>query len=268
MATSTIKRPIIEPYHLEAICKIIANTETGLTGTEIGKILGDCKIKDTDPIMTKWKRLYNAFIHKQNKDQCSNSILNFLHHAMQPSRYLWKNEIFEQRRNDLNKSLSFIGIEMTNKAIFREVSKATTISEAEERANHFKFKLQNRNVHSKIFDYCNAELLAENYFHSVFEAVKSIADRIREMTGYQTDGATLIDAVFSTTNPQIRFNMLSNDNERSEHLGLANIIKGLFGIIRNPTAHKPKIKFIIEEEEALDVMTTVSFVHKKLDKAL
>jgi uncharacterized protein (TIGR02391 family) len=116
--------------------------------------------------------------------------------------------------------------------------------------------------------YCKAELLVDNYFHSVFEAVKSIADRLRQMTGIHADGNALADVVFSTNNPLVRINLMSNDTERSEHIGLCNLIKGLFGLIRNPTAHVPKIKFAINEEEALDIMTIVSMVHKKLDKAL
>lgn len=267
MASNEIKRPVIAAYYLEGICKVIADTSNGLTGGEIGKILGDCKIKDTDPLLTKWKRLYNAFADVQNKQQCSNAVYNFLYQAMHPSRYIGKHELFETRRHELNKQLSFVGYEVTTKATFREVKRTTTISEAEERASHFKFKLENRNVHSEIFRYCNAELLVENYFHSVFEAVKSIADRIRGMTGYHADGSALIDAVFSTANPQIRVNNITNDTERSEHLGLANMIKGLFGLIRNPTAHEPKMKFIILEDEALDILTTVSYVHKRLDKA-
>ena len=66
----------------------------------------------------------------------------------------------------------------------------------------------------------------------------------------------------------IRINGLIKDTDRSEHIGLSNMIKGLFGLIRNPTAHEPKIKFLIEEDEALDVMTTISYIHKKLDKVL
>ena len=73
---------------------------------------------------------------------------------------------------------------------------------------------------------------------------------------------------FSTNNPLIRINLLRNDTERSEHLGLMNLIKGLFGVIRNPIAHEPKVKFIIEEDEALDLMTMISYIHKRLDKHL
>jgi len=262
------RHPSIQPHNLEPICQIIASTTDGLTGSEIGKILSDCGITDTDPGMTKWKRLYNSFIHSQNKHLCSNQILKFLSTAMQPSRYLGNEGLYHSRLNELNKSLSFIGLELTDQAKYRIVEKAKTLSEAQQRASHFKYKLEQRNVHLTIFKYCNEELLKENYFHSVFEGVKSIADRIRAMTGLYADGNQLIDAAFSTQNPLIKINHLQNDTHRSEHIGLSNLTKGLFGLIRNPTAHTPKIKFVIEEDEALDIMTTVSYIHKLLDKVV
>ncbi|HEY9000471.1 MAG TPA: TIGR02391 family protein [Mucilaginibacter sp.] len=268
MPSEVTKHPIIPPYHLESICQTIAATSEGLTGTEIRKILGDCGIKDTDPEMTKWKRLYNAFVHYQNRNQCSNQILNFLSYSMQPSRYLGKDELFHFRLNELNKCLSFIGVELTKEARFRKINKARTLDEAQQRASHYKYKLELRNVHPEIIKYCKAELLVENYFHSIFEAVKSIASRIRSTTGLYADGTALVDVAFSTANPLIRINLLENDTHRNEHLGLANIIKGLFGLIRNPTAHTPKIHFVIDEEEALDIMCIISLVHKKLDKAI
>lgn len=262
------KRPMLESYILESVCKIIADTNSGLSGTEIGKILADNGIKDTDPTITKWKRLYNAFSGWQNEHQCSNHILKFIQHALHPSRYLGTTEIYIHRLHEVNKALSFVGIELQENGKFKIVDKANTLSEAQQRANAFLYKLENRNVHSILLQYCKAELLVDNYFHSVFEAVKSIADRLRRMTGSQTDGNALVDLVFSTSDPRVRINLISNDTERSEHIGLSNLIKGLFGLIRNPTAHAPKIKFAITEEDALDIMTTISMVHKKLDKAL
>ena len=88
------KQPIIQPYHLEGICQTIAATAEGLTGMEIGKILRDYRISDIDTGLTKWKRLYNAFVNEQNRNQCSNQILNFLSFSMQPSRYLGKDELY------------------------------------------------------------------------------------------------------------------------------------------------------------------------------
>jgi len=262
------KRPCFEAYQLESICQAIGATEDGLKGTEIGKILLDSRLTDPTPGITKWKRLYNAFVEFQNTYQCSNQILIFILNAMQPVRYIGKENLFQYRRNEINKRLSFIGIELTEKGGFKEVDKAVTISEAEQRASHFMYKLKARNIHQEIIKYSNAELLVENYFHSVFEAVKSIADRIRMMTGLVADGHALINVAFEINNPLVRLNLLQNDKDRSEHNGLANLIRGLFSYIRNPTAHKPKITFVIEEDDALDIMTVISLIHKRLDKVL
>jgi uncharacterized protein (TIGR02391 family) len=260
--------PSIQAFHLEAICKSIADSNNGLTGSEIGHILAQCQIVDTDPTLTKWKRLYNAFVNWQNHNSCSNYILNFLRHALQPSRYIGKEEQFQARRHDINKCLSFIGVEISDRGTLLKTDTATTLLEAQQRASHYKYKLENRNVHLEVFKYCNSELIVQNYFHSIFEAVKSIADRLRAMTGLYADGNALAETAFSTVKPLIQINFLKDDTDRNEHIGLMNMIKSLFGLIRNPTAHKPKIKFVIEEDEALDIMTIVSFVHKKLDKTV
>jgi len=263
-----IKQPPFEAHILEGICRTIGDTADGLSGTEIGQILLNSKIPDIDPQNTKWKRLYSSFAAWQNQYQCSNHILRFVQDALQPVRYIGKEEIFHNRRLEVNKRLAFIGTELTEEGKFRLVDKAKTISDAEQSASRLKHKLQNRNVHLAVFEYCRAELLLENYFHSVFEATKSIAERIRNMTELCADGNALVETAFSTTNPLIKINNLISDTDRSEHIGLSNLIKGIFGLIRNPTAHEPKIKFEITEEEALDILNTISYIHKLLDKAL
>ncbi len=99
------------------------------------------------------------------------------------------------------------------------------------------------------------------------EAVKGIASRIRNSTGLGSDGAELIDETFKLSNPCIIINSLKTDTERSEHSGFSNLLKGIFGMFRNVTAHAAKIEWPILEEEAYDLLTLVSLVHKKLDKA-
>lgn len=253
---------------LESICRTIADTSFGLTGSEIGKILADSGIEDIDSLNTKWKRLYNAFVTWQNKNQCSNHILKFIQNALQPVRYIGNEDVFLDRINEINKRISFIGFELSEKGKYKKVDKTNTISEAEQRANRLKYKLEQRNAHNHIFLYCKAELLVENYFHTVFEATKSVAERLREMTGLTNDGNQLAEVAFSTDNPLIKINNLTTSTDRSEHIGLCNLIKGVFGIIRNPTAHEPKIRFVIEEEVALDLLTTISYIHKRLDKQI
>ncbi|MCO6490845.1 MAG: TIGR02391 family protein [Phaeodactylibacter sp.] len=260
--------PPIKSEILESICKIVADTNRGLTGTEIGKILGDSKIPDIDPTNTKWKRLYNAFADFQNKKQFSNNILSFIQKSINPARFIGRKEEFEDLRFELNKVLSFIGLELKETGKFSKTKISTTISEAEKRANRFKHKLQERNTHPEIYNYCRAELLAENYFHSVFEAAKSVADKIREKTGLTEDTVPLIEKAFSIKNPLIKINDLKTETDESEQKGFSNLLKGMFGTFRNTTAHAPKIKWEINEEDALDMMSLISLIHRRLDKSI
>jgi uncharacterized protein (TIGR02391 family) len=46
-----------------------------------------------------------------------------------------------------------------------------------------------------------------------------------------------------------------------------NLVKGLYGTIRNPLAHNPKAEWGMTEQDALDILTMISLVHRKLDQA-
>ncbi|WP_281227433.1 TIGR02391 family protein [Flavobacterium aquiphilum] len=256
----------IDSGTLEGLAKILADTEKGLTGTELSKFIPEAGLTDIDPLNSKWKRLYNSFADYQNRNQNSNNILKFINLSLKPSRFIGQNDKFETIRAELNKRLSFIGLQLNQNGVFNLVAVATTITEAEQRVNRFKSKLENRNIHSKIYDYCNSELITENYFHSVFEAVKSIAEEIRQKTNLTLDRAELIDKALSVTNPLIKINSLQTETEQSEQKGFSNLIKGVFGMFRNTTAHAPKVVWAINEDEALDIMTTISLIHKKLNK--
>lgn len=58
--------------HLEAACRVLADTERGLSGTQIERLLQEIKVADTSPGMTKWKRLFNALAGAQNQHQVGN----------------------------------------------------------------------------------------------------------------------------------------------------------------------------------------------------
>jgi uncharacterized protein (TIGR02391 family) len=47
-----------------------------------------------------------------------------------------------------------------------------------------------------------------------------------------------------------------------------NLMKGFFGTFRNPTAHAPRIAWKITEQDALDMMTVASLLHRRLDDAV
>jgi len=119
-------------------------------------------------------------------------------------------------------------------------------------------------MHQEVHKYCRKELMQKNYFHAVFEASKGLAQRIRELSGEQAEGAALIDKVFSVEKPILAFNSLRTETEKSEHKGFAALLKGCFAAVRNPLAHEPKILWN-GEDDAADYLTLISLLHRKLD---
>jgi uncharacterized protein (TIGR02391 family) len=220
--------------------------------------------------MTKWKRLYNAFVEYQNAKQFGNHVVGFIHKAMNPVRYTSQPQVFDQRRHDLNQVLAFAGMHLGDDGKLRHTNQASTISEAKEKADRLHSALGGRHVHEDVLRFCRAELLQENYFHAVFEAMKSVAAKIREISGLTSDGADLVRDAFALgndSNPILAINPLATETDKGEQRGFVNLLIGLFGVIRNPLAHNAKIEWEMSEQDALDVLTMASLIHRKLDKA-
>lgn len=255
---------------IESISKILGDTQDGFTGTEISKLLSECKIIDPRLNSTKWRRLYDSFYQKQEVDRCANNIVFFIQHAMKPSRHYDSLDWFNDTRFKLNRVLSFEGLHLQEDGMVSKTKKSSTISEAAARAYKLKESLVARKVHPDILFFCKEELLVDNYFHSVFEATKSVAEKIRNKTELQSDGAGLVDEAFAFKNqiPFLALNSLQSESEQSEQKGFMNLLKGLFGTFRNTTAHAPKIVWKIEELDALDILSLVSLIHRRLDKAV
>lgn len=253
---------------LEMICDILGDTYNGFSGSEIHRFLIQAKIDDIsekEQFLAKRKKLFNAFADFQKKHQCSNNILNFIAIVLSPSRYVNNQEEFERLRNAVNQQLAFVGYELKEDGQYREIEKANTISDVQIKANNLKQELEKRNAHQEVFKYCKAELLQNNYFHSVLEANKGLFQRIRDLSEIQKDGIKLIEEVFST-NPILIINNYQSVSEKNEHTGFCNLLKGLCSLFRNPTAHEPKIDWEITKQDALEILGIISYCHRRLDK--
>lgn len=132
---------------LEALCKVLADTETGLTGSEIGHTLAQIGVIDTDPTMTKWKRLYNALAEDQNKRQSGTSVLSFIAKALHPTRYINDRDHYDLMLRGVNIVLAFHGLEFRDDGKFQTIKPVSTLAEAETRAQKLKTSVSDRNLH-------------------------------------------------------------------------------------------------------------------------
>jgi len=66
----------------------------------------------------------------------------------------------------------------------------------------------------------------------------------------------------------LAINPLADESQISEQRGFANLVKGMFGMFRNTTAHAPKLLWNMSKKDAEDLLTLASLIHRRLDAAL
>lgn len=85
--------------------------------------------------------------------------------------------------------------------------------------------------------------------------------------GGTDDGEKMVDAALSGSSPLLSINALATESPRSEQSGFANLIKGRFGMFRNPSAHEARILWALSKKDAEDLLSLASLIQRRLDAA-
>lgn len=271
--------PSISQEQLKAICDIIGETNQGLSKSDITIKLGQCSIELVDdgyrsngPTystgLNKRNWLYNCLANEVNMSKKLGKIYNFIENALNPVHYTSEDNRgkYSYLLEEVNKVFLLAGLEVGASGKLYAVSKAETLDEVDKRVKSMARKLADREIHDEVKKYCIKDYLRKDYFDAVFEAAKGVAQRVREITGLETDGGTLFQTAFKKSDPYLYFNLLKTESEISEFIGLKELLESIFHLVRNPAAHTPKINWNVEESKALDVLTLISVAHKYLDE--
>lgn len=263
----------LEPFDeavIEGIAAVIGATATGFTGGEIAALLQRSRVPDPGE-MTKRHRVSQALMQEQVRTRSGVCVIAVLTTAMKPVRWSSDRAGFDAMRQELNAVLAYAGLSVETDGRVHRRSVARTHDQATATSRRLRDELQRRNGHAEVFRYCTRELVADDCFGAVFEATKGLAERLRQMTGVDQDGHGIVDATLALSavgGPMVAFNSLRTDTERNEQKGLMNIMKGVFSAFRNPTAHEPRLFWHVSEADALDLLSTLSLVHRRLDDAV
>ncbi|MFF3459719.1 TIGR02391 family protein [Streptomyces sp. NPDC002730] len=251
-----------------AVAGVLGDTAQGLTGREIGQLLAAVRVPEVEG-GNKRDRLAGALLAQQARQQVSNCVIAFITAAMAPVRYAQQPQTFSRRQDDLNEVLVHVGLRVNDEGKLAKGAAAATLNQAAQHASSLRSELRRRSTHPEVLRYCTLEILAKNPFHASLEAVKSVGDRLQKLTGQGLDGARLVDAVLMPGQGTARVAVNTNATvpELDEQKGLANLVKGLFSMYRNPAAHEPRLHRTVTDEELLELLTTLSMVHRRLDGA-
>lgn len=259
--------PLFSTSQLEAICNVLADLNDGLTGAEIGALLQEKNIADPYPAVIKRLRLYEALRQQQELDGCGNNIASLVLAAMNPARYQDNEELFTRRLERLNAVLGLDGYQISPDGKLKVVPSSRQTTEAQERARRLRGELVRRGVHPNVLRCCLPELLTENCYPVVYQAVRGLEEQIREKTGLNLEGPELVEQAFGLRiGPLLAFNTLQSEPERAEHLSIAALIKNLVSVFRG-TAVEIHSAWAINETEAIDLLTLASMLHRRIEKA-
>jgi len=185
--------------------------------------------------------------------------------------YDWLMTLFNQKISDTEKLQYFqtflVNITPTNKQgdinqILSECGISLAIKQSDDGSG-----FDARNFHAEVIKHARDLFLKESYFHAVFEAAKAYNVAVKNKSGLSDlDGQSLMNKAFSSQNPVIWLTLCKTETEKNIQDGYRFIAAGLMSAIRNPTAHEPALSFPIGREDALDILSLISYLFRWLDK--
>lgn len=120
------------------------------------------------------------------------------------------------------------------------------------------------NIRKELWSAIESTYKAENYSHAIVDAWHYLRDTVREKTGLDGDGHSLIGNAFGGENPRLRINRLETETERNEQKGMEQLLRGIFQGIRSPRSHE---KNEDEKNTADAIVFFVDYLVSVIDKS-
>jgi uncharacterized protein (TIGR02391 family) len=257
----------LEPFSLSAlerIATIIGSRYTGSEITEFFRKAGFPSIRHDGT--TKWRFVYAALQELQKQPQGPFKVAKIVEQLSDPQEYFGQPDYYQKMVEQLNEVLAFYGLEVnrkTGKILVQpsvEPSLRSQRSKAEEMFDYRKF-------HSEVCKHGRLLFVEGRHFHSVFECCKAFDKYVREKSKIDKSGTELMGAALSLKGT-LKINTQRTESERNEQEGVMHLCMGLMRAIRNPESHEPALDWHIKEEDAINILSLISFLWSKIDTAV
>ena len=131
-------------------------------------------------------------------------------------------------------------------------------------AEHLRKVQQFEQLHPRIRDVARERFFFGQPWDAVFAASKALINYVKECSGLDLDGASLVRTAFSRNKPVLAFNALANQTDLDEQEGMMHLFEGAVLSIRNPGGHSfPKGT----EERALEYISLLSLLAYRVQEA-
>lgn len=272
--------PSIDPTYLTMICDALVSLDDVISDGELGILLLSSDIPDANPNASRHRRLLTAMIAEQERARCADSIAKFLRRTGYHIKTKRGEDAYKRYIREMNQILSFAGLELDNNANLDKASLKPQVDgakhmyvapEAEERAKQLKSLIRARHLHPDLELSCRAEFFVEpGYFVFLTEATKVLLEKVKSKSNLRVDNPGIAEQAFAFPwkgEPVLAFNQFEADSDRSEQFSLMVLLKAMFLIVQDEQSGKYRHGWKLSQDDALDLLTMISFFHRKIDKA-
>jgi uncharacterized protein (TIGR02391 family) len=105
---------------------------------------------------------------------------------------------------------------------------------------------------------------SRNFTGAILDGIYFLSDLIREKTGLESDGTTLVGQAFGGKTPKLRVNTLQTESEKNIQAGIEQLMRGLYRAVRNPRSHE---KYTDNQKDADAIILFTNYLLGIIDQA-
>ena len=186
-------------------------------------------------------------------------ILKLITDVCDPQEYINKPDKHQKIVQKFNAYLKFSSIKIDKENKLVPISKTTPKT-----ANSNLFKA--RSFHPKVVRHAKQQFTDGHYFDAVDECCKAFEKYVAEKSKTTRRGYKLMSEFLNNNNGLLKLNSGKTQTELDSQEGLMHLCMGLVLGIRNPVEHEPQLDYNISEQDALDVLSFISYLYRQIDK--
>lgn len=120
------------------------------------------------------------------------------------------------------------------------------------------------NIQQELWEVIEKNYENESYSSAILDTIHLLTETIRNKTGLEGDGSSLIGQAFGGDNPKIQLNKLQTESEKNVQKGIQDILRGIFTAIRNPRSHD---KHTDSKAEADAIIHFIDYLLRMIDNS-
>jgi uncharacterized protein (TIGR02391 family) len=119
-------------------------------------------------------------------------------------------------------------------------------------------------IDRRLWEAITASIEKRNYTGAILDSTHFLSSLLRQKTGLDGDGTSLVGQAFGGANPKLKVNRLQTESEKNIQKGMEQLLRGIYQAIRNPRSHD---KYIDKQEDAEAIILFINWLINIIDKS-